>query len=108
MLTKGLVYYNGVEAAVLEKRDGTYIFRYLSAYLSTPGARPVSITLPLQAAEYRSVHLFPFFANLLSEGVNKRLQCLKWKIDEQDYFSLLLQIAQEETIGAITVKPITE
>jgi HipA-like protein len=108
MAVKGLVYYNGIEAGVLEKQDGAYIFQYLPEYLSKPGARPVSITLPMQVREFRSEHLFPFFANMLSEGVNKRLQCVKWKIDERDYFSLLLKTAQEETIGAVTVKPIFE
>ncbi|MBC6490997.1 HipA N-terminal domain-containing protein [Flavihumibacter stibioxidans] len=108
MTSKGLVYYNEIEAGVLEKQDGEYVFQYLPAYLSRPGARPVSITLPMQAEEYRSKQLFPFFANLLSEGVNKRLQCLRWKIDERDYFSLLLKTTQKETIGAVTIKPIEE
>lgn len=108
MASKGLVYYNGIEAGVLEKKDGEYIFQYLPEYLSKPDARPVSITLPMQEEEYRSKQLFPFFANMLSEGVNKRLQCLKWKIDERDYFSLLLKTTQEETIGAVTLKPIDE
>lgn len=108
MAAKGLVYYNGIAAGVLEKQDGEYIFQYLPEYRSKPGARPVSITLPLQEKAYRSRQLLPFFANMLSEGANKRLQCLKWKIDERDYFSLLLKTTQEETIGAVTVKPIDE
>jgi HipA-like protein len=108
MTSRGLVYYNDIAAGILEKRDGEYIFQYLQEYISRAGARPVSITLPLQAEEYRSKQLFPFFANMLSEGVNKRLQCLKWKIDERDYFSLLLKTTQEETIGAVTLKPIDD
>ena len=44
--------------------------------------------------------------NMLSEGVNKQLQCRLLKIDEQDHFGLLSATAQYDTIGAITVKPI--
>ena len=43
---------------------------------------------------------------MLSEGVNKRLQSIQLKIDEEDYFGLLMATAQYDTIGAISVKPI--
>ena len=43
---------------------------------------------------------------MLSEGVNRQLQCRLLKIDEQDHFGLLSATAQYDTIGAITVKPI--
>ena len=41
---------------------------------------------------------------MLSEGANKALQCLTLKIDENDAFGLLLATADNDTIGAITVK----
>lgn len=107
MSVKGLVYYNKTEAGVLEKKDAEFNFQYLPTYFSRQGARPVSITLPLQTEAFRSKFLFPFFAKLLSEGLNKQVQCLKWRIDKRDYFSLLLKTTQEETIGAITIKPIS-
>jgi len=44
---------------------------------------------------------------MLSEGVNRKLQCTQLKIDEEDNFGLLMAIAQFDTIGAVTVKPIT-
>lgn len=108
MVTKGIVYYNGEAAGILEKENARYRFTYLPAYLDRQRSRPVSITLPKQEAPYYSEQLFPFFANLLSEGANKRLQCMKWKIDERDYFRLLLQTSGEETIGPVTVKPIED
>lgn len=43
---------------------------------------------------------------MLSEGVNRKLQSLQLKIDEEDNFGLLAATAQYDTIGAITVKPI--
>ena len=45
-----------------------------------------------------------FFYNMLSEGANKALQCTTLKIDENDAFGLLLATADNDTIGAITVK----
>jgi HipA-like protein len=43
---------------------------------------------------------------MLSEGANKKLQCRQLKIDENDYFGLLLATATHDTIGAVTVKPV--
>jgi serine/threonine-protein kinase HipA len=45
---------------------------------------------------------------MLSEGVNRKLQSIQLKIDEEDNFGLLMATAQYDTIGAITVKPITK
>jgi serine/threonine-protein kinase HipA len=42
---------------------------------------------------------------MLSEGANRKLQCIQLRIDEEDNFGLLLATAQFDTIGAITVKP---
>jgi serine/threonine-protein kinase HipA len=43
---------------------------------------------------------------MLSEGVNRKLQCVLLKIDENDDFGLLTKTSQFDTIGAITVKPL--
>ena len=66
----------------------------------------ISLTLPKTQIEYTSEFLFPLFFNMLSEGVNRKLQSLQLKIDEEDNFGLLAATAQYDTIGAITVKPI--
>jgi HipA-like protein len=103
------VFYNGVTAGLLEKvRGGGYRFTYDQAYLSAQGSRPISITLPLKKDSYESNTLFPVFVNMLSEGVNKRIQCRMLKIDESDYFTLLLATATEDSIGPVTVKQINE
>ena len=101
------VLYNGVGAGRLEKNGKKYIFTYLPEYIRDNG-RPVSITMPLRKERYQSRILFPAFANLLSEGVNKKMQCRLLKIDENDYFGLLLATATQDTIGAITIKEIDE
>ena len=102
------VFYNGIPAGIITKAGNSYRFAYDERYLNTPGSRPVSITLPLAKKEYESDILFPVFVNMLSEGANKRIQCRLLRIDENDYFSLLLATTTDESIGPITVKEIYE
>lgn len=102
------VFYNGKPAGILTKTGSRYRFSYDEAYLNAKGSRPVSITLPLRKDAYESDVLFPVFVNMLSEGANKRLQCRMLKIDENDYFRLLLATAKDDSIGPITIKEINE
>ncbi len=102
------VFYNGNPAGMLTKAGNIYRFVYDETYLVTAGSRPVSITLPLRKEAYESDLLFPVFVNMLSEGANKRIQCRMFKIDENDYFSLLLATTMDDSIGPITVKEINE
>ena len=64
--------------------------------------------MPLTPAPYKSDFLFPFFTNMLPEGANRKIVCRSWRLDEKDFFGLLLKIATFDTIGAVTVKEITE
>lgn len=101
------VLYNGIKAGTLSKDATGYMFIYDPNYLETPGSRPISLTLPLRKKAYESKKLFPAFINRLSEGANKRMQTLLLKIDENDYFSLLLATAGKDSIGPVTIKEIT-
>lgn len=99
------VFTNGVLAGTLsETDDGKYIFKYDDAYLLDSGNRAISLSLPKRKEAFVADELFPFFYNMLSEGANKALQCMTLKIDENDAFGLLLATADNDTIGAITVK----
>jgi len=101
------VYRIGIFAGILiEENRHQIIFRYDDNYFSDLSKPAISLTLPKTKKEYRSEFLFPFFFNMLSEGVNKKLQCAHLHIDEEDSFGLLMATAQNDTIGAITVKPI--
>jgi serine/threonine-protein kinase HipA len=102
------VYRNGVLAGILtEENRQYYLFRYDEAYFNDPSKPPISLTLPKSQLQYEATSLFPFFFNMLSEGVNRRLQSRLLKIDEADHFGLLAATAQWDTIGAVTVKPVT-
>jgi serine/threonine-protein kinase HipA len=103
---RGLVYNNGTLAGVIEKDDNAhYLFRYDDAYFADTLQPPVSLTLPKSRQEYRAEKMFPFFYGLLSEGINKDIQCRLLKIDENDDFTRLLLTAGDDTIGSVTVKP---
>ncbi|MEP7257531.1 MAG: HipA N-terminal domain-containing protein [Flavitalea sp.] len=106
---KGEVYHNGVLAGILEKRSPEdYRFVYAESYLADPDQPSISLTLPKTRAEHAATILFPFFAGLLTEGINKEIQCRILKIDENDDFTRLLKTAAEDTIGGITVQEIPE
>ena len=106
-MRKVAVYRDGILAGILtEENRRSYLFNYDSAYFNDLSKPAISLTLPKTQQEYHSEFLFPFFFNILSEGVNKKLQCTQLKIDEEDNFRLLLETAQYDTIGAVTVKPI--
>lgn len=103
------IYRNGVLAGILsEENRKSYIFRYDERYFNDTTKPAISLTLPKSKMKYTSQYLFPFFFNMLSEGVNRKLQSIQLKIDEEDNFGLLMATAQYDTIGAITVKPITK
>lgn len=101
------VYRNGIMAGIITETDSKeYIFTYDNAYFYDKTKPGISLTLPKNKLEYISNHLFPFFFNMLSEGANRLVQSKQLKIDENDFFGLLLATAQYDTIGAITVKQI--
>lgn len=104
---KANVFYNGELAGYLEKTNNEYIFIYDDKYLYDFNKPAISISFPKKQKQFTSEFLFPFFAGLLSEGANKKIQCKILKIDENDEFTRLLKTAGTDTIGAITIKGIT-
>lgn len=101
------VYRNDQLAGTLiQHNTKSYEFHYDDKWFANENLPAISLTLPKTQQTYHTEYLFPFFFNMLSEGVNKKLQCRQLKIDESDYFGLLLATATKDTIGAITIKPI--
>ncbi len=104
-MRKAEVYNNGVLAGFLiEEGRNHYIFRYEDAYFNDPGKPAISLTLPKFQQEYDSEFLFPYFSNMVAEGINLAIQSRYLKIDERDLLSLLGATATSDTIGAVTVK----
>jgi serine/threonine-protein kinase HipA len=100
---QGIVYCAGERAGQIEEVAGGYRFTYEAAYLASPGARPISLTLPKRPEPHMSKVLFPFFYGLLAEGILKETQCRKLRLDENDHFGRLLKTTHSDTVGAVTV-----
>lgn len=99
------IYRDGILAGnLIEENKSQFVFRYDDAYFLDDTKAPISLTLSKTQKEHRSEVLFPFFYNMLSEGANRKLQSMLWRIDENDSFALLMATAQYDTIGAVTVK----
>lgn len=98
------IYYKGEKAGLLtQQNDGSFTYRYTDLWMLDNSKPPISLTLPKTKEEYKLEHLFPFFFNMLPEGTNKQVVCKHLRIDNDDYFSLLLITARYDTIGAVTV-----
>jgi HipA-like protein len=108
-MRKANVYRNGKLVGLLTQFSvNNFEFRYDVNWFANNDLPAVSLTLPKNKQVYKSEYLFPFFFNMLSEGVNRQLQSRLLKIDEKDYFGLLLATAKTDTIGAITLSEIKE
>jgi serine/threonine-protein kinase HipA len=108
-MAKGTVYNNGLLAGILEKFDASsYVFTYTDEYFSNRDRPAISLSFPKTKQTYEGKELFPFFYGLLAEGINKDIQSRLLRIDEDDDFTRLIKTAGEDTIGAITVKELTE
>ena len=83
-----------------------YTFTYDKQYMMDRTHDPVSLTMPFREEPYQSDYLFPVFTNMLPEGANRKIVCRSWRLDEKDFFGLLLKIATHDTIGALTVKEV--
>ena len=109
MMAKAGVYNNGIQAGLLEKKaSDQYTFTYMVEYFANRDMPAISRSFPKSAKKYEAKELFPFFYGMLAEGINKDIQCRLLKIDEEDDFTRLIKTAGEDTIGAITVKELTE
>ena len=89
-------------AGRLEEREDGYVFQYDPAYLATPGAVAVSLSLPLRSDPYLDKRLFPFFDGLIPEGWLLDVAQRTWKLDPRDRMGQLLACCRD-CIGAVSV-----
>lgn len=98
------IIYKDEEAGLLTQYDdGSFIFRYHENWLADHQKPGISLTLPKAKQEYHSKFLFPFFYHMLPEGSNKQVVCKHNRIDENDYFGLLMTVAKDDSIGAVRI-----
>ncbi|MCF8714271.1 HipA N-terminal domain-containing protein [Joostella atrarenae] len=101
-----VLYKDEVAGLLIQKNDGAFQFCYSDSWYSDSSKPAISLTLPKNEQEYTSKHLFPFFYNMLPEGSNKEVVCYELRLDPDDYFGILLSVAENDTIGAIKIKKV--
>ena len=103
-MRKAKILFKDQEAGVLTQHDdGTFTFQYYDEWIEDNNKPGISLTLPKTKRKYHSKFLFPFFYNMLPEGSNKQVVCKHNRIDNDDYFSLLITTAKNDSIGAVRV-----
>lgn len=104
MNRSGEVYYKDQLAGIISEEEEGYVFTYEVGYLMNNDL-PVSLTLPLREAPYKSKVLFPFFDGLIPEGWLLDIAIQNWKLNPRDRMGLLLTVCQD-CLGAVSVKKI--
>ena len=95
---------NGVLIGQLEKTTkGGLTFGYDKAWLNTPGARPISLSLPLVEQPFFGDVVYNFFDNLLPDNqqIRARIQA-KFHVATNQPFDLLASIGKD-CVGAIQI-----
>jgi len=103
-MRKAKILFKDEEAGVLTQHDdGSFSFKYNDTWLADNSKPGISLTLPKSHQAFHSKFLFPFFYNMLPEGSNKQVVCKLNRIDQTDYFGLLMTTAAYDSIGAVRV-----
>lgn len=104
-MRKAAVKFGQELAGWITQDEQGYQFVYNKAYIMQPNARPISLTLPLQDAAFKSKVLFPFFDGLIPEGWLLDLAEKNWKLHTRDRMGLLLACCKD-CIGAVGIEEI--
>lgn len=108
-MRKAKILFKDEEAGVLTQHDdGSFKFRYHNGWMADKSKPGICLTLPKIKKEYHTSFLFPFFYNMLPEGSNKQVVCKHHRIDQDDYFGLLMTTAKNDSIGAVKVVKIID
>jgi len=92
----------GTHIGTLSQIDGRLNFSYVSDWLNTRNAIPLSQSLPLQSEAFDDRATRPFFAGLLPEGDKRKLIAQTLHVSRQNDFALLDGIGGE-CAGAVTL-----
>lgn len=85
--------------------SGGMSFQYTQEWLSVPGSRAISLSLPLGHSRIRGKEVFNFFSNLLpdSEAIIARMQA-RFHVETAHPFDLLASVGRD-CVGAIQLYP---
>lgn len=103
MRSAKILFRNEEAGILIQHDDGSFLFRYHDAWIADQNKPGIGLTLPKTKQEFHSKYLFPFFFNMLPEGSNKQVVCKLNRIDQDDYFGLLITTAKNDSIGAVRV-----
>ncbi|MDN3652318.1 type II toxin-antitoxin system HipA family toxin [Thalassotalea ponticola] len=93
---------NGIHVGTLEKdKSGGMHFSYTDAWINRPGARPISLSLPITQKIYSGDVVYNFFDNLLPDNsdIRNKIQA-RFKVGSGHAFDLLAAVGSD-CVGAI-------
>lgn len=93
---------NGLKVGILAKdKNGGLHFSYESGWMTTPGARPISLSLPITKQNYSGDLVYNFFDNLLPDNpeIRNKIQA-RFGVATGHSFDLLAAIGND-CVGAI-------
>lgn len=97
------IFKNDILCGILTEDEEGYHFVYDETYLVTPGAKPLSPTMPLTREPYENAMMLPVFDGLIPEGWLLDIAVTSWKINRADRMSLLLACCKD-CIGDLSVR----
>ncbi|NTV98431.1 MAG: phosphatidylinositol kinase [Chlorobiaceae bacterium] len=89
---------------LIQDEEG-YRFSYYKAYLESADSRAVSLSLPLQSAEFISRTMIPFFDGLIPEGWLLDVAARERMLEPGDRMGLLMHCCRDCN-GAVSVHPV--
>ena len=96
------VWMNGIHVGELTKSaSGALAFAYRPEWIGTDGARPISLSMPLQQSAYTGENAYNYFDNLLPDNklIRDRIQA-RFKVPTSHPFDLLAAIGLD-CVGAV-------
>lgn len=93
-----------IKIGSLRKHDSEIGFSYDHAYIQSPLAAAISLSLPLRKEPFREVELEPYFRGLLPEGLALESLCTTLGIRPDDYFELLAACGLD-CLGDVIINP---
>ncbi|WP_028116415.1 type II toxin-antitoxin system HipA family toxin [Ferrimonas senticii] len=100
------VFMNGIRVGTfLKSSTGAHSFHYEPSWLSRPGSRPISLSMPLRHRRYQGDTAYNFFDNLLPDSPEVRQRIVaRHQASSTQPFDLLAKIGQD-SVGALQLVP---